>query len=392
VQASTSTGGDGSRLVLGGVCVAITADRRGAELRTSLVRLGADVVWGSTMRAVLPEADSELINETDRLLEAAPDWFAVSTGSGLRSWLEAAHAVGRGEAVEAMLRETRTVARGAKSHGALRALGIEPLFVSAKETMDDVCSWLGDHTDNSTRLGVQVHGGEVIGTLDQLRPEIRGVYTVAPYRWVLPPDTGPAEAVVRRIVDGQVDVVAQTSAPSARNLVMVADRIGLRAELIEALRGPVCIAVVGSVTARAFEEIGVCVDVMPKRPRTADLLRVIAHWAEHRRSEAQDGGQVPTAAFELVPDAAVVRIGPKVVRLGSLEFAVLAALVRRPGVVLFPEELALQAWGHRTPDDATQVRHQISRIRRKLGEHGSMVETVRSVGYRYSRPDSRVSG
>ena len=67
-------------------------------------------------------------------------------------------------------------------------------------------------------------------------------------------------------------------------------------------------------------------------------------------------------------------------------FAVLAALVRRPGVVLQPGELALQAWGHRTPDDVTQVRHQVSRVRRKLGEHGRAVQTVRSVGYRYVRP------
>jgi uroporphyrinogen-III synthase len=378
--------GDVALPALGNVRVAITADRRGAELRQSLVRLGADVVWGPTMRAVSPEADSELIEETDRLLAADPDWFAVSTGSGLRSWLSAAHADGRGGAVEAMLRGTRTVARGAKSHGALRALGIEPVFVSAKETMDDVCSWLGEHVTPRTRLGVQVHGGEVIGTLDRLRPSVSGVYPVSPYRWLLPEDMAPAEHVVREILSGRIDVLAQTSAPSARNLVRVADQMGVRDELVEVLRGPLCVAVVGSVTARAFEEIGVGVDVMPMRPRTADLLRMIAYWAQSRPQGAPASAEVPGMGLELVPDAAVVRIGPKVVRLGSQEFAVLAALVRRPGVVLRPEELALQAWGHRTRDDATQIRHQISRIRRKLGDHATSVQTVRNVGYCYVRP------
>ena len=372
---------------LAGLTVAITADRKGADLRTSLERLGAGVVWGSTMRAVPPEVDDELVDETDAMLEAAPSWFAVSTGSGLRSWLAAAHTAGRGAAVEQLLRETRTVARGAKSHGALRALGIEPLFVSPQETMDDVCSWLGERVGPHDALGVQVHGGEVIGTLERLRPQVREVRTVAPYRWVLPEDLDAAEHVVTDLLAGRVHVLAQTSAPSARNLVRVADRMGRRGELIEALRGPVCIAVVGPVTARAFEEIGVGIDVMPKRPRTADLLRMIVHWAADRDPAAPtptDAGR--DRSFELVPDASVVRIGPKVVRLGAQEFAVLAALVRRPGVVLQPGELALQAWGHRTPDDVTQVRHQVSRVRRKLGEHGRAVETVRSVGYRYVRP------
>ena len=261
---------------LAGLTVAITADRKGAELRASLERLGAGVVWGSTMRAVPPEVDDELVDETDAMLEAAPTWFAVSTGSGLRSWLAAANASGRGAAVEQLLRETKTVARGAKSHGALRALGVEPLFVSPQETMDDVCSWLGERLGPRDTLGAQVHGGEVIGTLERLRPQVRGVHTVAPYRWVLPEDLEAAEQVVTDLLSGRVHVLAQTSAPSARNLVRVADRMGRRGELIEALRGPVCIAVVGPVTARAFEEIGVGIDVMPKRPRTADLLRMIS--------------------------------------------------------------------------------------------------------------------
>ena len=373
---------------LAGFTVAITADRKGPELRASLERLGAGVVWGSTMRAVPPEVDAELVDETDAVLESAPTWFAVSTGSGLRSWLAAAHDAGRGLAVEQMLRETQVVARGAKSHGALRALGIEPLFVSSQETMDDVCAWLGERIGPRDALGVQVHGGEVIGTIDRLRPQAREVHTVAPYRWVLPDDLAAAEQVVTDLVSGRVHVLAQTSAPSARNLIRVADRMGRRAELIEALRGAVCVAVVGPVTARAFEEVG----VGGRRHAPAPA---------HRRPVARDqpvgaragpggagaGEHGHGGAFELVPGAAVVRVGSKVVRLGAQEFAVLAALVRRPGVVVEPGELALQAWGHRTPDDVTHVRHHVSRIRRKLGEHGRAVQTVRTVGYRYVRPD-----
>jgi len=379
---------------LDGVHVAITADRRGAELSAHVERLGATVVWGSTMAAVPPEHDSLLEVETLAILEAEPSWMAVSTGSGLRAWLQAAEGFGMLSQVTALLRTTPTAARGSKSHSALRALGVEPVFVSQKETMDDICSWLSRQLRPLDVLAAQVHGGEVIGTLAALRPRISAVLTVAPYRWVLPPDLEPARHVVRQLVAEEVDVLAETSAPSVRNLFLVAEDLGLRAELLRVLRGRTCVAAVGPVTARAFEEVGVPVGVMPIRPRTADLLRSICHWASAREQAGVALGPmthpvISSSALELVPGASAVRIGVQVVRLGRQEFAVLAALVRRPGLVITPDDLALQAWGHRAPDDATQVRHHIARIRRKLGEHAVFLQTVRSVGYRYQPPADR---
>ncbi len=277
---------------LTGLTVAITADRKGAELQTALHRLGARVVWGPTMRAVPPEVDDLLTTETRALLDADPTWLVISTGSGLRAWLAAAHRVGLGGSVEQLLGRTRTLARGSKSHGALRAVGVDPVFVSATETMDDVCSWLAGQVRADDVVGAQVHGGEVIGSLDGLRSHVAEVLTVAPYRWVLPSDLAAAQRVVEAIADGGVDVLAQTSAPSARNLFAVADVMGLREQVLGALRADVCVASVGPVTARAFDEVGVAVDVMPQRPRTADLLRSIAHWAIVRRG---DPGAAPVA-------------------------------------------------------------------------------------------------
>lgn len=372
---------------LAGTTIAITADRRGAELAASLQRLGAAVIWGSTMSAVPPERDSLLEGESRAVLAADPAWLAVSTGSGLRAWLQAAEGFGLREDIEALLRRTRTVARGSKSHGALRAMKIEPEFVSPKETMDDICSWLVDRLGPDDALAAQVHGGEVIGTLDALRPRVRDVLTIAPYRWVLPADIAPARSVVRELLLDRVDVLAETSAPSVRNLFVVADGMGCRHELVRKLKGTIGIACVGPVTARAFEEVGIAVDVMPTRPRTADLIRSIAHWVGNRDARAQpcpeDSEYSIELGLELVPGASAVRFGPSVVRFGPQEFAVLAALVRRPGVVMRPADLAVQAWGHRAPDDATQVRHYVARIRKKLGDQATCLQTVRSVGYRY---------
>lgn len=260
---------------LAGKRVAITADRKGQELKNSFERLGAEVRWGPTMRAVPPEVDQLLDVETSAILAADPQWLVVSTGSGLRAWLTAAERAGHADDVLALLHETKVVARGAKGHGELRALDVAPVFVSTAETMDDVCAWLVERVRPDERLAVQVHGGEIVGSLDVLRSRLAEVLTVAPYRWALPEDLRPATEVVRAIVAGQIDVLAETSAPSCRNMFAIAESLQLKSELVRALNERVCVAAVGPVTARAFHDAGVAVDVMPKRSRTGDLLRAI---------------------------------------------------------------------------------------------------------------------
>lgn len=68
--------------------------------------------------------------------------------------------------------------------------------------------------------------------------------------------------------------------------------------------------------------------------------------------------------------------------LGERVYAVLAALVRRPGVVCPPDQLLSEAWGFDAPADPSAIKHQIARLRRKLAGSGVDIRTVRGVGYR----------
>jgi uroporphyrinogen-III synthase len=375
---------------LDGIRVGITAARKGPELAAAFERSGALVAWGPTLATVPPEEDPLLAGETSSILAAGPGWVVVSTASGLQAWLDAADQHGRHGDVTDLLRTARVVARGAKGLGALRAVGVSPEFVSPQETMDDVCSWLADRTGPGDVMAVQVHGGEVVGTLSRLRRQVAQVLLVAPYRWVLPADLAPAQDLVRQFADGSIDVLACTSAPCVRNLFLVAAGIGAHDALVGALRERVCVAAVGQVTARAFEEAGVGVNVMPDRPRSGDLIRAVRQWASRWQDTPAEAGS--NGPLELVPGAHAVRIGAQVVVLGRQEFAVLAAMVRRPGVVIRPGSLAVEAWGHRAPENPGPVKHQVARIRRKLGGYSGCVQTVRGVGYRYAplapAPDS----
>jgi len=68
------------------------------------------------------------------------------------------------------------------------------------------------------------------------------------------------------------------------------------------------------------------------------------------------------------------------VELSPLEFAVLEALMRRPGVVLSRERLeeAVYGWGEEVVSNAIEV--HLHNLRKKLG--ASVIKNIRGVGYR----------
>jgi DNA-binding response OmpR family regulator len=69
-------------------------------------------------------------------------------------------------------------------------------------------------------------------------------------------------------------------------------------------------------------------------------------------------------------------------RLTPTEWQLLTYLLVRPGIVHSRAELAAGAWGAGFADRASEVEVYVSRLRRKLGPAGGLLETVRGRGYR----------
>lgn len=365
-----------------GLRVGVTGARKGGELVAALERRGALVTWGPTLAPDQPESDAQLLVETRTILDAAPGWLVLSTGVGVRMWVEAAGRLGHGEALLRLLRATPTLARGSKAWGALRTLGVEPVFVSPLETDADVVAWLQPRVRASETVAVQLHGAGGLAEYQALESQGARLLSVTPYRCELPDELGAAKRLILDVLDGRIDVLVATSATAARNLLAIAAQMELESELVAALRPDrgVVVAAVGPVTAEALEDLGVPVGVMPKRARTGELIRSIEGWAQRRELVTWPAG---TGAIELVPHLREARAGDLTVVLGEREFGVLAALVRRPGIACSQELLAREAFGHDAPDDLSVVKHHVLRIRRKLGPWAATIQTVRGVGYRY---------
>ena len=94
--------------------------------------------------------------------------------------------------------------------------------------------------------------------------------------------------------------------------------------------------------------------------------------------------QAVLAAGELTLDAArkQVALAGQPVELSAREFAVLEALMQRPGAVLSRAELedSIYGWGEEVASNAIEV--HLHHLRRKIGSQ--RIRNVRGVGYRIS--------
>ena len=83
-----------------------------------------------------------------------------------------------------------------------------------------------------------------------------------------------------------------------------------------------------------------------------------------------------------------VHVNNNQIDLTALEFRLLRQLVDRRGRVQSRDQLLSDVWGYSTEVTTRTVDTHIKRLREKLGPMGKYVQTIRGVGYKFSRsPD-----
>ncbi|WP_233492481.1 uroporphyrinogen-III synthase [Blastococcus sp. TF02A-30] len=366
-----STGPPTGPLPLAGYTVAVTAARRKEELGALLDRRGARVVHAPAIRIVPLADDAELVAATRSVLERPVDLVIATTGVGFRGWLEAAEAWDL-PLVE-HLSSARVLARGPKARGAIRGGGLVDAWSPSSESSAEVLSHLLSGAEGpleGRRIAVQLHGDPLPDLVAGLRRTGAEVLTVPVYRWVLPEDVAPVRRLVASVVAGGIDAVTFTSAPAAASLLRVADELGQRAALVDALRGQVLVVAVGPVTAGPLEAAGIGT-VQPERARLGALAReVVARLPERDPVLAVGAHTLQVRGYAAVVDGRLVELPP-----GPM--AVLRALARRPGTVVARPELVGSLPGG---GDEHAVEMAVARLRAALG--APLVQTVVKRGYR----------
>jgi two-component system phosphate regulon response regulator PhoB len=107
--------------------------------------------------------------------------------------------------------------------------------------------------------------------------------------------------------------------------------------------------------------------VLRRRTPSGERVRVVEH-----------------GPLRVDPESHRASVAGREIVLTAKEFQLLLALMTRPGRVLTRERLLDEVWGSDITVTSRTIDTHLKRLREKLGEAGSLVETVRGVGYRFA--------
>lgn len=82
------------------------------------------------------------------------------------------------------------------------------------------------------------------------------------------------------------------------------------------------------------------------------------------------------------PSKHIVRVGGKDITLTFKEFELLCLLIENDGTVFTRDQILSKIWGYEFDGENRTVDVHIRTLRSKLGDCGSLIETVRGMGYR----------
>lgn len=124
------------------------------------------------------------------------------------------------------------------------------------------------------------------------------------------------------------------------------------------------------------------------KPFSPRVLTARVRSVLRRRSRAAVDGDaaIKIGAIEIDTGRHEVLVDGKPVRLTFTEYEILSFLARRPGWVFTRYQIVEAVRGEEYAVTDRSVDVQIVGLRKKLGTHGSHIETVRGVGYRFKEP------
>lgn len=124
-------------------------------------------------------------------------------------------------------------------------------------------------------------------------------------------------------------------------------------------------------------------DELLRTPVTEAELRLRIARAVHRLGGEGDGEQLVVGELALDFATHEARVGERTVELTHVEYELLRFLATHPRRVFSRELLLDRVWGYEFAGSTRTVDVHVRRVRAKLGPAAGMIQTVRSVGYRF---------
>jgi uroporphyrinogen-III synthase len=263
-----------------GLRVLSLESRRAKEIAQLIANNGGQPTVAPSTREVSAGPNAAALKFASELLQ---DQFAAvifMTGVGTRALLQEVEPLCSPAQFVAALSRTKVVARGPKPVAVLRELGVPiTLTVPEPNTWREILQALDQNSDKvplqGQRVAVQEHGEPSPELYAGLQERGAQVFPVHVYEWQLPEDIGPLHAAVTALAQNQIDVVLLTSSIQIRHLLLIAEEMKLRDEVLGALNHA-AVASIGPVTSGTLHALGIAVDLEPSHPKMGLLVKEMA--------------------------------------------------------------------------------------------------------------------
>lgn len=111
-------------------------------------------------------------------------------------------------------------------------------------------------------------------------------------------------------------------------------------------------------------------------------VRAVLRRSERNSSESTEALNLALGGVTLDDQRRSVTVGGIAVELTFKEYELLKLLMSRPGTVFSRQQILEKIWGVNFDMDTRTVDMHIKTLRQKLGIQGSIIQTVRNVGYK----------
>jgi uroporphyrinogen-III synthase len=260
------------------VTVGILEHRYTKEFAILFERAGASVFACPMLEEKPVENREELQAFIRRLAAGAFDAMIFLTGVGARFLAAEADSIGLKPSFLDALGKMTVIVRGPKPVTALRQLGVHIDVTPENPTTEGVIEALRHRDLRGRRVGVQLYGTPNPQLVGALEAQGAAVTPVQVYAYGAASDSNAVSAIIGRVLDGQIQALAFTSAPQVRMLFDFAVQLGLAETLAMALKDSVAVASIGEVTTRALKERGVTPAIVPSQPKMAALVHAVREY------------------------------------------------------------------------------------------------------------------
>lgn len=365
---------------LSGFTIGVTAIDGASEQVGLLESRGAHVLHAPSVCHVPAADQAELRSTIGEIGSDGLDLLVVTTDTGLRGLINYADSFGLGEILRHSLVSTHIVAANSRAAGETVASGLAVGWTGSGHDSEIVRRLGSQQTNDSNgsvlRVGVIVDGGRSTDLLVELQALGFQLVPIELFESAIPSELCSLNRLIEQLGTGAVDAVTFTG-PAAVVNFFSAITAGQLGDKIHAAfeNGSVSAVALNSETSAELQKQGVRFAIQPTVDRLGSMVRALGNEMGRRgQSLALAGHTVDVRGRKMFLD------GTELSSITGRERSVLAALAQRNGAVVSKRELMREVWGELGDDHVVEV--TVARLRQRLGDAGSSIETVVRRGYR----------